>query len=100
MSTVTEIEASLPLLSAAELARVEAALHRLQRERGLETRLDGRPWPATPEETAALLAELDSLPALLTPEEADRFDAWRAAEKERQRAISTRRSQTAGVIPQ
>ena len=93
MSTLAEIEAALPSLSAEELARVEAALRRIQRDRGSETvrseadiRLDGLPWPQKQEEITALLAELDALPALLTPEEADRFEAWRAAEKERQKA--------------
>ena len=34
MSTVAEIEAALPQLSAAELLRVEQALHRQYRQRG------------------------------------------------------------------
>ena len=34
MSTLAEIEAALPMLSAEDLARVEAAVHRLQREGG------------------------------------------------------------------
>jgi hypothetical protein len=95
MSTLAEIEAALPSLSAEELARIEATLRPLKQARGLdgcsdqrEIRLDGLPWPNGPEEIAALLAELDTLPPLLTPEEADRFEAWRVAEKERQKALS------------
>src|SRR5882672_3667027 len=95
MSTVAEIEAALPSLSAEELARVEATLHRVQRERGMDApqgetdiRLDGSPWPKTPQEIAVLLAELDALPAVLTPEEAHRFEEWRVSEKERQKALS------------
>ena len=98
MSKCAEIEAAIPSLSAEELARVEATLHRVLRARGLdappdaaEIRLDGLPWPKTPEEIAALLVELDTLPPLLTPEEADRFEAWRLAEKERQKTLSSRR---------
>src|SRR5438552_2407995 len=95
MSRLAEIEAALPSLSAEELARVEATLQRIQRGRGSEAsrnepdiRIDGRAWPQTPEEIATLLDVLDSLPPLLTSEEADRFEAWRAAEKERQKALS------------
>ena len=36
----------------------------------------------------ALLAELDALPPLLTGQDADRFEAWRVEEKERQKALS------------
>src|SRR5713101_7993650 len=75
MSQCAEIEAAIPSLSAEELARIEATLHRVLRARGLDAppsdadvRLDGRPWPKTPEEIATLLAELDALPPLLTPE--------------------------------
>jgi hypothetical protein len=88
MSTLAEIEAALPKLTPDELARVEAALRRLRHERGVDARFDGRPWPATPQETAVELAELDSLPPLLSLEEADRFDAWLAAERERQKALA------------
>jgi len=35
MSTVAEIEAALPKLKTEELMRVEAAVHRLQRQRGV-----------------------------------------------------------------
>lgn len=52
MSTLAEIEAALPMLSAEELARVEVTERRLQRERaapvhpeGADARFDGRPWP-------------------------------------------------------
>ena len=62
MSTLAEIEAALPSLSAEELARIEATLQRLRRDRGLDARwdcpdvrLDGLPWPKGPEEIAALL---------------------------------------------
>ena len=98
MSTVAEIEAALPRLSPEELARVESALHRVQRERGLEARFDGQPWPATPPQIAAWLTELDSLPPPLTPEEADRFEEWRAGEKQRQKALSAAAGQNAGHL--
>lgn len=87
MSTLAEIEAALPTLSPEGLARIEAALHRLRHQRAVEARFDGRPWPSTPQEIAAMLAELDVLPPLLAPEEAKRFDAWQAAERERQKAL-------------
>jgi hypothetical protein len=41
MSTLAEIEAALPMLSAEELARVEVAVHRLQRERGESVHAEG-----------------------------------------------------------
>jgi len=95
MSTLAEIEAALSMLSAEELARVEATARRLQREREApvhaeraDARFDGRPWPKTVEEIAALLAELDALPPLLTELDADRFEAWRVEEKERQKSLS------------
>lgn len=87
MSTLTEIEAVLPKLSPEELERVEAALHRLRHERVVEARFDGRPWPSTRKEISALLDEMEALPPLLAPDEAERFDAWHAAERERQRAL-------------
>ena len=87
MSPLAEIEAVLPKLSPEELARVEAILHRLRHEREVDARFAGQPWPATPQETAAELAEMDALPPLLSPMEADRFDAWLAAERERQKAL-------------
>src|SRR6266446_5670050 len=105
MSKCAEIEAAIPWLSADELARIEATLHRVLRARGLDAppngadvRLDGRPWPTTPEEITALLAELDALPPLLTPEEADRFEAWRIAEKQRQKALSALSGQSVGQL--
>jgi hypothetical protein len=87
MSTLAEIEAVLPKLSPEELARVEAALRRLGHEREAEVRFDGEPWPSSREEIAALLDRIDALPALLTPEEADRFDAWHVAERDRQKVL-------------
>jgi hypothetical protein len=98
MSTLAEIEAALPSLSTEELTRIELALHRLQRERGRDERLDGQRWPSTPQEVAALLADLDSLPPLLTPEESDRFETWRAAEKQRQKALSAADSRRVGEL--
>ena len=87
MSTLAEIEAALPKLSPEELARIEASLRRLLHQREVEARFDGQPWPSTPPEIAAMLAEVDGLPPLLAPEEAERFDAWHAAERERQKAL-------------
>ena len=87
MSKVAEIEAALPTLSPDELGRLEATLRRLRCQSDVDVRWDGRSWPSTPEEVAAQLAELDGLAPLLTKEEAERFDAWRAAERERQRAL-------------
>jgi hypothetical protein len=98
MSTLAEIEAALPSLSADELARVQLALERLRRERGRDERLDGQLWPSTPQEFAVLLAELDSLPPLLTPEDSDRFEAWRAAEKQRQKAMASDSSRSVGEL--
>jgi hypothetical protein len=95
MSTLAEIEAALPTLSAEELARVEVAVRRLQRElempvhpEGADARFDGRSWPKTGEEITALLAELDALPPLLTAQDADRFEKWRVEERERQKSLS------------
>ena len=88
MSTIVEIEAVLPKLSSEELARVEVVLHRLLHERGVDARFDGQPWPTTPQEITAELARTDALPPLLAPAEADRFDAWLAAERERQKALA------------
>ena len=87
MSTVAQIEAALLRLSANELARVEVVLRRLRSEGALETRFDGQRWPAASDEFEALVAELDRLPPLLGKEEADRLDAWRAAERERQKNL-------------
>ena len=88
MSTLTEIEAALPTLSPEELGRVEATLRRLRYQHESDARFDGRPWPASPQETAAELAEIDALPPLLSAVEADRFDAWLATERERQKALA------------
>lgn len=87
MSTLAEIEAVLPMLSPDELARVEAALRRLRYGRDVDVRFDGQPWPSSSEEIAALLVRMDALPSLLTPEEAERFDAWHAAERARQKTM-------------
>jgi hypothetical protein len=87
MSTLAEIEAVLPKLSAGDLARVEAVLHRLRHGREADARFDGRPWPSSREEIAAMLAELDGLPPVLTAEDAGRFAAWQTAERERQKAL-------------
>ena len=95
MSTLFEIEAGLPMLSAEELARVEVTVHRLQCEgrapvhrEGVDARFDGRPWPKTVEEITALLTEMDALPPLLPAQDTDRFEAWRVEEKERQKSLS------------
>ena len=87
MSTLAEIEAVLPKLSPDELARVEAALHRLRHQREADARFDAQPWPSTPQDIAGLLSELDSPPPLLSPEAAERFDSWRSTERERQKAL-------------
>ena len=95
MSTLAEIEAALPMLSAEELARVKVTVHRLQRESGaparleaIDMRLDGQPWPNSVEEITTLLAELDALPPLLTVQDTDRLEAWRVEEKQRQKVLS------------
>ena len=87
MSTVAEIEAALPKLSPEDLARVAATVRRLRCQRESDARFDGRPWPASSQEIAAELAEMDALPPLLSAVEADRFDAWLATERERQKAL-------------
>src|SRR5947207_3420501 len=86
MSTLLEIEAALPKLSPEELSRVEAMLRRLLYQHESDSRFDGRPWPASPQEVTAELAEIDALPPLLSGVEADRSDAWLATERERQKA--------------
>ena len=88
MSTLAEIEAALPKLSPEELGRVEATLRRLRYQHESDARFDGRPWPASPQQIAAELAEMDALPPLLSAVEADRFDAWLATERERQKALA------------
>jgi hypothetical protein len=87
MSTLAEIEAALPKLSPEELSQIEATLCRL-RYHNSDGRFDGRPWPASPQEVAAELAEIDSLPPLLSEVEAKRFDVWLASERERQKALA------------
>src|SRR2546422_11309437 len=87
MSTFAEIEAALPKLSSEELARLDAALQRVRHGREVDVRFDGQPWPSTSEAVEAMLAEMDALPPLLAPEDAERFDAWRSAERERQKAL-------------
>jgi hypothetical protein len=43
MSTVTEIEAALPTLSAEELRRIEAAVHRVQRQQTAASQAKSNP---------------------------------------------------------
>ncbi len=93
MSTLPEIEAALPKLSAEELARVGLVLQRLQGGCQADVRFDGRTWPKTPKEIADELAEVDALPPLLSPEGAKRFDTWLAAQRKRQEALAQRRSE-------
>ena len=53
-----------------------------------EYRSDGRPWPKTPEEIAAFVAEMDATPALeMTDEEIARWEATRREERESQKAM-------------
>jgi hypothetical protein len=87
VSKLAEIEEVLPKLSPEELDRVEAVLQRLRHERTVDMRFDGRSWPTSPTEISALLNELDALPPLLGQDDVERFDAWRAAERERQKAL-------------
>ena len=48
---------------------------------------DGRPWPKTPEEIAAYLAEMDATPGLeLSDEEYARWEAERLANREWQKS--------------
>ena len=48
---------------------------------------DGRPWPKTPEEIEAFLAEIDAIPAMMTEEEHLAWEARRLAEKETQKEL-------------
>ncbi len=57
MSTLAEIEAVLPKLSAEDLLRVEAALHRLQRERGVGILFDDAYGIWTEEDQASVAVE-------------------------------------------
>lgn len=43
MSTVTEIEAALPTLSSDDLRRIEAAVHRAQRQQGTTSTAKSNP---------------------------------------------------------
>ena len=53
MSTVTEIEAALPMLSSEDLRRIEAAVHRVQRQQ--------REAPGHEDTGAPRFRDLDSL---------------------------------------
>jgi hypothetical protein len=57
MSTLAEIEAVLPKLSAGDLLLVEAALHRLQRARGVGILFDDAYGIWTEEDQASVAAE-------------------------------------------
>lgn len=57
MSTVAEIEAVLPNLSAEDLLRVEAALHRLQRSRGVGIIFDDAYGIWTEDDQSSVAAE-------------------------------------------
>ncbi len=57
MSTVADIEAVLPKLSAEDLLRVEAALHRLQRSRGVGILFDDAYGIWTEDDQASVAAE-------------------------------------------
>ena len=61
MSTLAEIENALPQLSAEELMRVEAALHRLQRERKQGIIFDDAYGVWTEDDQASVAAEAWSL---------------------------------------
>lgn len=50
---------------------------------GVDLRSDGRPWPKTPEEIEAFLAEMDATPGIeISDEEYARIEAERRASKE------------------
>jgi hypothetical protein len=57
MSTLAEIEAVLPKLSTGDLLLVEAALHRLQRARGVGILFDDAYGLWTEEDQASVAAE-------------------------------------------
>ena len=61
MSTLAEIEDALPKLNAEELMRVEAALHRIQRERKQGIIFDDAYGVWTEEDQASVAAEAWSL---------------------------------------
>ena len=52
-----------------------------------DLRSDGRPWPKTPEEIEAFIAEADAIPPMMTEEECAAWDARRAAEKDLQKGL-------------
>ena len=53
-----------------------------------DVRSDGRPWPKTPEEIAAFVAEMDATPGLeMTEEEIVKWEAQRKKEREDQKAM-------------
>jgi hypothetical protein len=93
VTTLQEIEAALPALSAEELARVEAMLERIRRQRGepaaeaaVDRFCDGRSWPGTADEIDALLAEMDDTPPLeMSEAEIADWQARRQTERERQK---------------
>lgn len=74
MSTVAEIEAALPELSAEELRRVEAVLRRLQSRLSEAASAQGNPR----------LKALDALQARLTLD-SEKVDAWVAVVQEARR---------------
>ncbi len=74
MSTLAEIEAALPELSAEELRRVEALLHRLQ----------NRPVEAASTLGNPRLKALDALQSRLALD-SDKADAWVAVVQEARR---------------
>jgi hypothetical protein len=57
MSTLAEIEQALPNLTVEELMRVEAALHRLQRERSVGVLYDDAYGLWTEDDQASVAAE-------------------------------------------
>ena len=61
MSTLAEIEDALPKLNAEELMRVEAALHRIQRERKQGIIFDDAYGVWTEDDQASVAAEAWSL---------------------------------------
>ena len=74
MSTLAEIEAALPELSAEELRRVEAVLRRLQSRLSETASVQGNPR----------LKALDALQARLTLD-SEKVDAWVAVVQEARR---------------
>ena len=96
MSTLAEIEAALPELSAEELAQVDATVQRLLRERGgsrgEDVCLDGTPWPKTPAALAQFLQHMDNTPGLpISDGEYARLGAERRQRKAQQIAATKQR---------